>query len=154
MIDEPSSVVLLAAIGDYLGGLSRMPVGCPLEPATRYELRVAANLMRLMEREASATDLESGVSAHLADALAALGEVVDDTAGPNASVRELAQRLDRRLAALAVQSAELRSGQETVLATEQQQVIHHHLTEAVVRRLDIQRPEYRLTAPKSDVSEP
>ncbi len=137
MNEQPPSGVLLQAASEHLARLSRMPSDEPLDSATRYELRILANLTGIVARELgegypAATALEDELEA----AVDAMGL---DHLGAGVSPAAVIDRMLR--AAVSSQDRQSADGSEEPMAERQR--FHDHLLDSVERRLDIQRPGYR-----------
>ena len=131
MIDRPDAARLLAAVADTLvaqtltGRDSEVATPCDGAAAesARYTLRVAANLCRILAREA-----RFGPAAEAAT-VAELRELLGRNGG---SIEDLNSALDEAL----------RSGGAGLDST----AVHRVLTANVERRLAIARPAYRLAS--------
>lgn len=127
MIDRPDAHRLLSAVADALSddvlpALSAASVPPETAAAARYQARIAANLCRILAREA-----ELGAS------------------NEAATVADLRALLDRRDGSLAELSAALDDALCGDAADLDPSEVHRVLMAAVERRLAVARPSYRHT---------
>ncbi|MDH3302247.1 MAG: DUF6285 domain-containing protein [Acidimicrobiia bacterium] len=133
MIDRPDAHRLLNAVADALAGDVVSALSSPSDPdmvgAARYTARIAANLCRILAREAVAGP--EAEASTVADLRALLGR-------EDGSLEELTEALDELL----------RSG----AADLDQRQVHRVLAADVERRLAIARPSYRIDADRGSMS--